>query len=280
MDPWYTELSRSRGTSDGADGESNGEPNVNETPHVPIYQQFMPPGDANLVQPMLLGISSALAMQETEAQSMPIQGPLLIPPQNIDHLDEGGIAQYSASLDHETEVQPHRYHHAIPGLSQASSPYGPPGVFANMGIANIPLTIASNMMVPNLDTEPHAPEQPTPHNTIPIILTKKNTRRYSRSSDSHHGSPIDESVEIHTTKPITKRSRMGCLTCRQRKKRCCEKRPQCTECIRLGLDCIWPVPGTEHRNKSRDSRGDKDTIEHEAFGKIKVLRGIVEYKSK
>lgn len=72
MDPWYTELSRSRGTSDGADGESNGEPNVNETPHVPIYQQFMPPGDANLVQPMLLGISSVLDMRATEAQSMPI----------------------------------------------------------------------------------------------------------------------------------------------------------------------------------------------------------------
>lgn len=262
MDPWYTELSRTGGTSDGADSESNREPNVNETPHVPIYQQFMSPGDANLEQPMLLGISSAQAMQATESQSMPIQSALLIPPQNIDQLGEGGIAQYSASLDH------------------ASSPYGPSGAFASMGIANIPLTIATNMMVPNPDTEQHTPEQPKPYNTIPTILSKKNTRRYSRSSDSHHGSPIDESVETHATKPITKRSRMGCLTCRQRKKRCCEKRPLCTECLRLGLDCIWPVPGTEHRNKSRDSRSDRDTIEHEAFGKIKVLRGIVEYKSK
>lgn len=274
MDPWYTELSRRGGTSDGADSESNKEANVNEAPYLPIYQQFMPSGDANLVQPMLLEISSAQTVQPTEAQSMPIQGPLLIPPQNINQLDEGGIVQYSASLDHETGVQPHKYHHAIPGLSQASGPYGRPGAFANMGIANIPLTMAANMMVQNLDSEQHTPEQPNPHSTIPVIMTKK-----KRSSDSYHGSPI-ESVETHTTKPITKRSRMGCLTCRQRKKRCCEKRPQCTECIRLGLDCIWPVPGTEHRNKSRDSRGDKDTIEHEAFGKIKVLRGIVEYKSK
>lgn len=278
MDPWYTEMTRSEGTSDGGDSESNRELNVNETPNVPIYQQFMSPGDANLVQPMLLGISSAQAMQATETQSMPIQGPLLIPPQSIDQLGQRGIAQYSASLDHATEVQPHRYHHTIPGLSQALSPYGRPGAFPNTGIANIPLTVASTMMVPNPDSEQNAPEQPKPHNTI--ILGKKNTRRYSRSSESHHGSPIDDSVEIHTAKPITKRSRMGCLTCRQRKKRCCEKRPQCTECMRLGLDCIWPVPGTEHRNKSRDSRGDKDTIEHEAFGKIKVLRGIVEYKSK
>lgn len=280
MDPWYTELSQSGGTSDGTDSESNREPNVIETPHVPVYQQFMPPGDANLEQPMQLGISSAQAMQATESQSMPIQGALLIPPQNIDQLGERGITQYSASLDHATDVQSQRYHHAIPGRSQASSLYGPPGAFASMDIANIPLTIAANMMVPNPDTEQHTPEQPKPYNTIPIILSKKNTRRYSRSSDSHHGSPIDESLETHTTKPITKRSRMGCLTCRQRKKRCCEKRPLCTECLRLGLDCIWPVPGTEHRNKSRDSRGDKDTIEHEAFGKIKVLRGIVEYKSK
>lgn len=272
MDPWYTDLNRSGGTSNGTDSEPNKDENVNETPLLPIYQQFMQPGDANLVQPMPLGISSAQAMQATEAQSMPIQGPLLAPLQNIDLLDDGGIAQYSGSLDHETEVQPHSYHQAV---RSQTSPYGPPETFASMGIANIPLTITANMSVPNLHTEQHVPEQHKPHSTIPIIPTKK-----KRSSVSHHGSPLDESVETHTTKPITKRSRMGCLTCRQRKKRCCEKRPQCTECLRLGLDCIWPVPGTEHRNKSRDSRDDKDTIEHEAFGKIKVLRGIVEYKSK
>mgnify|MGYP001179412080 FL=1 len=78
---------------------------------------------------------------------------------------------------------------------------------------------------------------------------------------------------------ITKRSRMGCLTCRQRKKRCCETRPQCTECSRLRLKCVWPKPGTEHKNKPKEVKCQENMIDHETYGKIKVLRGIVEYRS-
>lgn len=80
-------------------------------------------------------------------------------------------------------------------------------------------------------------------------------------------------------KQVTRRSRLGCLTCRQRKKRCCETRPKCTECSRLGLNCVWPKPGTEHKNKPKDQKEDENTIEHEIYGRIKVLRGIVEYRS-
>lgn len=79
---------------------------------------------------------------------------------------------------------------------------------------------------------------------------------------------------------VTKRSRMGCLTCRQRKKRCSETRPKCSECLRLGLDCIWPRPGMEHKNKAKDAKEEENTVDHEVYGKIKILRGIVEYKSK
>lgn len=81
------------------------------------------------------------------------------------------------------------------------------------------------------------------------------------------------------TKPLAKRSRMGCLTCRSRKKRCCETRPKCTECGRLKFNCVWPEPGTEHKNKLKDVKQDANTIDHEIYGKIKVLRGIVEYRS-
>ncbi|KAG7194141.1 uncharacterized protein KQ657_004849 [Scheffersomyces spartinae] len=81
-------------------------------------------------------------------------------------------------------------------------------------------------------------------------------------------------------KPPAKRSRMGCLTCRQRKKRCCETRPRCTECARLKLNCVWPIPGSEHKNKPKEVKNNEQTIDHEIYGKIKVLRGIVEYRSK
>lgn len=49
MDPWYTELSRSEGTVEGTDTESNRKPDANEKT-VPIYHQSMQPDYANLVQ--------------------------------------------------------------------------------------------------------------------------------------------------------------------------------------------------------------------------------------
>lgn len=36
------------------------------------------------------------------------------------------------------------------------------------------------------------------------------------------------------------RVRSGCLVCRQRRKKCDERRPQCQKCERMGLDCSWP----------------------------------------
>lgn len=81
------------------------------------------------------------------------------------------------------------------------------------------------------------------------------------------------------TRPMVKRSRMGCLTCRLRRKRCCETRPWCTECSRLGLLCVWPKPGTEYKNRPKDQKEDEKTINHEVYGKIKVLRGIIEHKA-
>lgn len=36
------------------------------------------------------------------------------------------------------------------------------------------------------------------------------------------------------------RTRTGCLTCRQRKKKCDEEKPRCRACKRNKLDCSWP----------------------------------------
>lgn len=107
---------------------------------------------------------------------------------------------------------------------------------------------------------------------------------HSRSSVDQSSSETSRSLSDQA-KPrsasggVTKRSRMGCLTCRQRKKRCCETRPKCSECLRLRLNCVWPKPGTEHKNKSKEVKSQENTIDHDVYGKIKVLRGIVEYRS-
>lgn len=109
-------------------------------------------------------------------------------------------------------------------------------------------------------------------------LKKGKVRKNSTSSTSSTGSRGPSANGQH--KPPAKRSRMGCLTCRQRKKRCCETRPRCTECARLKLNCVWPIPGSEHKNKPKEVKNNEQTIDHEIYGKIKVLRGIVEYRSK
>ncbi|KAF2166249.1 hypothetical protein M409DRAFT_66731 [Zasmidium cellare ATCC 36951] len=54
----------------------------------------------------------------------------------------------------------------------------------------------------------------------------------------------------HSSRKVT-RSRLGCETCRARKVRCDERRPQCFNCERLGLVCAPP---------GRGSSGDPTTI--------------------
>lgn len=69
------------------------------------------------------------------------------------------------------------------------------------------------------------------------------------------------------------------MTCRQRKKRCCESKPVCSECRRLNIKCRWPVPGSERKNKSKNQpHMSHDEVYHEVYGVIKVLRGVVDYK--
>lgn len=75
---------------------------------------------------------------------------------------------------------------------------------------------------------------------------------------------------------IKRRSRMGCLTCRRRKKRCDENRPLCEECKRLRLNCCWPEPGKEYRNKTKKLCSINAV--GPSYSGIKVLRGVVEYK--
>lgn len=115
---------------------------------------------------------------------------------------------------------------------------------------------------------------------------------------------VEHDANAVRDKPVRPRSRDGCLTCRQRKKRCCERKPVCQECARLGIKCRWPYPGSERKNRrgsanvfsnSGGSGGSggvngngsgenselpvlgPDEMYHEEYGVIKVLRGVVEY---
>lgn len=49
---------------------------------------------------------------------------------------------------------------------------------------------------------------------------------------------IDHPQDFHKFRG-TKRSKNGCLTCKIRKKKCNEARPLCSDCLRLGKECVW-----------------------------------------
>lgn len=101
----------------------------------------------------------------------------------------------------------------------------------------------------------------------------------SDDSDNNDDHDDKDNKSTSSAKSKTKRSRGGCLTCRQRKKRCCETKPVCSECQRLNIKCRWPVPGSERKNKSKNQpHMSHDEVYHEVYGVIKVLRGVVDYK--
>ncbi|GME84186.1 unnamed protein product [[Candida] boidinii] len=109
-----------------------------------------------------------------------------------------------------------------------------------------------------------------------IIITDPSS--LSDDDDDDDESVRSEGGSQHRSSIKAKRSRKGCLTCRHRKKRCCENKPRCKECERLGLNCKWPMPGTENKNRSKNNQFNHDEMKHEIYGTIKILRGIVDYR--
>lgn len=70
------------------------------------------------------------------------------------------------------------------------------------------------------------------------------THTYKNENDQRQ----DHSQSLQTPR---QRSRRGCYTCRRRKKRCNEAKPVCEACVRLKLECLYPTPGQERKNKKR-----------------------------
>lgn len=244
----------------------------------PIQQQQPQPQAQAQAQPALHSLDplqpnpqqSQQAQQNTFVSSQPYQLPQMsvpvyptmnnIPP--TDQWDQFNQFQSSNNTGFSQGQQPFSYQQNQTKYAPQVPPQlpGGPGIIAN----SLPLNQQSSIPLPQGRRS----------------STSSSSSRGSRSRKSSIKATNDLPGKILGAKPVTKRSRMGCLTCRQRKKRCCETRPKCTECNRLGLTCTWPKPGTEHKNKPKDVKNEENMIDHEIYGKIKVLRGIVEYKSK
>ncbi|SCU99770.1 LAMI_0G00694g1_1 [Lachancea mirantina] len=75
--------------------------------------------------------------------------------------------------------------------------------------------------------------------------------RYRSRANRIYGEEIAKKTE--------KRSKKGCLTCRQRRKKCDEVKPRCTGCARNFLACRWPVEsGVERTSDDGESLGAND----------------------
>ena len=68
--------------------------------------------------------------------------------------------------------------------------------------------------------------------------------------------------QVTDVKTDIRRTRTGCLTCRQRRVRCGEERPVCKNCSRKSRDCQWAKDGDKFRHHLPGQtvvRGDRHT---------------------
>lgn len=75
----------------------------------------------------------------------------------------------------------------------------------------------------------------------------------------------------------TKRSKNGCLTCKVRKKKCDEAKPKCSDCSRLGKECVY----IDYQNMDSDSIKEiKARVEeNETHMKLRKRKRVVTEKS-
>lgn len=61
---------------------------------------------------------------------------------------------------------------------------------------------------------------------------------------------------VKEKKKIT-RTKTGCFCCRRRKKKCDEKKPSCSGCVRNNLECVYPTDEDKSSMKKPHRRGRK-----------------------
>ncbi|KAH3663991.1 hypothetical protein OGAPHI_004705 [Ogataea philodendri] len=123
----------------------------------------------------------------------------------------------------------------------------------------------SSVVKPQLPKLTPAPDFKDPQELTPTRVPRSLPDQEKQPSRSHK---------------VSKRSRKGCLTCRFRKRKCCETKPICTECKRLGIKCSWITNGLENKNKCKRNPDflRNDECYDDLFGVIKVIRGKIDYK--
>lgn len=104
-----------------------------------------------------------------------------------------------------------------------------------------------------------------------IIKLDTRAPRGSRASSAspHNKSSNDECSVQKPRKKIT-RTKTGCYCCRRRKKKCDERKPICSGCLRNMLHCVYPTP--EEIERSSHHRRRKTTGFKENGDNRKICR--------
>lgn len=77
--------------------------------------------------------------------------------------------------------------------------------------------------------------------TQPRSINSNNNQIQKADDDDHIVQSIDQSnpPDAKVFNFTKKKNKGGCITCKIRKKRCSEERPICSDCQRLGKNCVW-----------------------------------------
>jgi hypothetical protein len=90
-----------------------------------------------------------------------------------------------------------------------------------------------------------------------------------KSANSSFTSPNPSaSASTKSAAPKTDLNQRSCVTCRRRKVRC-NKRDPCSNCIKAGIECVFPGPGRAPRKPRRPP-------DAELLARLRRLEGVVE----
>lgn len=120
---------------------------------------------------------------------------------------------------------------------------------SNNNLANAPLNNATGYTIYPPTSTPFATANPDGNTNINPSTSSDNTGGASTTADSN----------------LNPRS---CVTCRRRKVRC-NKREPCSNCVKAGIECVFPGPGRAPRKQRRPP-------DVEVLSRLRRLEGVVE----
>jgi hypothetical protein len=96
---------------------------------------------------------------------------------------------------------------------------------------------------------------------------------YYQQQQSLSGSPATHRPELQKKRPKYTRSKTGCLTCRVKKIKCDETKPNCMRCTHGQRECNWPEAAPVRKKSKKDSIDENRPSTSSSSSTTPPLRG-------